>query len=290
LGAWFDEYRNEYRVIQKDGFFRSAYNRQMSGKGTATAFQARGFSVRAAVALSGEEMPKDNGLFTRLIPLQISSYTRDRTWFEWLQKHYQSFSYLTYYLLLNYDKLLPKVMKTIAELKDALLEKDITDRTAENWAICAGAFWAVVLQDAEFIRWVEETCQDIKRTGESEHMLNQFLTDLGILFSEGELDSRYLGVKDDNLYLWLAGAYGTWAKYFRSKTGREPFDEQSIRKYLQDEPYCQPDERFYFRDGRKRATVIDLTAGVPEAIEEIADMYNDWESKKMQNYAENKYK
>lgn len=290
LGCWFDEYRNEYKVIQKDGFFRSAYNRQMSGKGTATAFQAKGFSVRAAVAISGEELPKDNGLFTRLVPLQISSYRRDRTWFDWLQKHCSSFSYFTYYLLLNYDKLLPRVMKTIAELKEALLEKDITDRTAENWAICAGAFWAVVLQDEAFIHWVEETCQDIKRTGENEHMLNQFLTDLGILFSNGELDKRFIGIRNNVLYLWFAGVYGSWAKYYRNKTGREPFDEQSIRKYIQEEPYCKPDERYYFSDGRKRAVAIDLTAGIPEAIEEIVSMYTDWEKTKLHNYLDNKFK
>lgn len=289
LGCWFDEYRNEYKVIQKDGFFRSAYNRQMSGKGTATAFQAKGFSVRAAVAISGEELPKDNGLFTRLVPLQISSYKRDRTWFEWLQRHCEDFSYLTYYLLVNYDKLLPKVMKNIAELKEALLEKDISDRTAENWAICAGAFDAVILQDDEFIRWVEQTCQDIKRTGENEHMLNQFLTDLSILFSEGELDERHIGVKDNKLYLWFAGAYGVWSRYYRSKTGREPFDEQSIRKYLQEEPYCKPDERFYFKDGRKRATVIDLETSVPETVEEIVGMFNNWQKTKLQNYLDNKY-
>jgi DNA primase len=113
-------------------------------------------------------------------------------------------------------------------------------------------------------------------------MLNQFLTDLAILYSEGQLDKRYVGVKDNRIYVWLPGAYGIWARYFRSKTGREPFDEQSIRKYLQEEPYCLPDERYYFSDGRKRAVVIDLTAGVPESLEEIADMYERWEKKSLE--------
>ena len=120
-------------------------------------------------------------------------------------------------------------------------------------------------------------------------MLNQFLTDLSILFSEGELDEKYVGVKDNKLYLWFVGVYGIWSRYYRSKTGREPFDEQSIRKYLQEEPYCKPDERFYFKDGRKRATVIDLETSVPETVEEIVGMFNDWQKNKLQNYLNNKY-
>lgn len=271
LGCWFDEYRNEARVIQKDGFFRSAYNRQLSGKGTATAFQTKGFSVHAAVAISGEELPKDNGLFTRLIPLQISEYKRDRTWYEWINRHMSSYSYLTYYLILHYDELKPKILENIADLKKALLTKDISDRTAENWAICAGAFDAVILQDDAFIEWVEEACQDIKRTGEKEHMLNQFLSDIAVLVSERELNSSYLDVDKGKLALWLSGTYNIWAKSYRQKTGREPFDELSIRKYLSDEPYYLGTERYQFYDGRKRAILIDLSRA-PESLQEAVEI------------------
>ena len=276
LGAWFDEYRNEYKVIQKDGFFRSAYNRQMSGKGTTTAFQARGFSVHAAAGISGEELPKDNGLFTRLVPLQISEYKRDRTWYEWFNRHALEFSYLTLYLLLNYSELKPKIMKNIAELKKALLQKDISDRTAENWAICAGCFEAAVFEDNDFIVWVEQACQEAKLSGESEHMLNQFWNDLSVLASRGDITSKHVAINDDgNFCVWLSGAYGEWASFYRSKTGREPFDEASIRKYLEDEPYFIKKHRAQIfgpnQENRHHHVVIDIEKA-PEVIEEIADM------------------
>lgn len=271
LGCWFDEYRNEQKVIQKDGFFRSAYNRQMSGKGTATSFQTKAFSVNAAVAISGEELPKDNGLFTRLIPLQISEYKRDRTWFEWIQRHTGDFSYLTYYLVMHYDELKPKIMANIAELKKALLAKDISDRAAENWAICAGCFDTVIVQDDGYIEWVEQACQEIKRTGETEHMLNQFLGDISVLVSEGKLNGSHLQQTDkDTLAIWLNGVYGVWSIYYRSKTGREPFDEMSIRKYLMEEPYYIDSDRIRFLDGRRRAFLIDINKA-PESIQEACD-------------------
>lgn len=275
LGCWFDEYRNEAKVIQKDGFFRSAYNRQLSGKGTATAFQAKGFSVHAAVAVSGEELPKDNGLFTRCIPLQISAYKRDRTHYEWLNRHLSEFSYLTYYLITHYDELLPKVLANIAELKKVLLARDISDRTAENWAICAACFETVILQDDAFIQWVEETCQEIRTTAESEHMLNQFWSDVSYLATDGKLDHHHLKVETQGrLLIWLSGVYQEWALHYRSKTGREPFDEVSIRKYLTDEPYYLGNGREYFgpanKQVRRRAITLDIE-NAPEIVQEVAD-------------------
>ena len=281
LGCWFDEYRNEHKIIAKDGFFRSAYNRQFSGKGTATAFQTKGFSVHGAAAISGEELPKDNGLFTRLIPLQSSAYKRDRTYFEWFNRHCNKFSYLTYYLLLHYDELRPRVMQNIAYLKDALLEYDISDRTAENWAICAGAFDAVILHDPVFIEWVMQACQEIKREGEEEHMLNQFWNDVSLLISEEKLGHNHFRVGGDELYIWFPGVYGVWALYYRSKTGREPFAEHSLRKYLVDEEYFIPplngevSHRVYFGNKKditlKRALAISISKA-PEVIEEIVNM------------------
>ncbi len=237
IGVWFDEYRNELGVVEKDGLFRSAYNRQVSGKGTATAFQAKGFSVNAVMAISGEELPKDNGLFTRCIPLQISSYKRDRTWYDWLNKNSVQFSSFAYHLLLHYEEYKKKVLQSIAELKRALIKLDVTDRTAENWAICAAAFEATVMEDDGFIRWVEKSCQEIKRTGEEEHMLNQFWEDVNYLVSNNDVGFKHIRVSGDKLYVWLAGLYETWALHYKKKTGREPFDRQSIIKYLQDEPY-----------------------------------------------------
>lgn len=273
MGVWFDEYRNETKITQKDGFLRSAYNRQLSGKGTPTAFQARGFAVNACIAISGEELPKDSGLFTRCVPVQISEYKRDRTWFEWLNRKCGDFSGFMYHLLLNYEQYADKIIANIAELKEALSRREISDRAATNWAICAGAFDAVVLQDDDFIRWVERTCQEMKRTGEQAYMLNQFWSDVGYLVAEDEIDDRYLRVTPKGqMFIWLQGLYEKWAVHYRKKTGREPFDVMSIQKYLKDEPYfVSNSKKKSFKDGKKRAWILQLDRA-PEIVNEIAEM------------------
>lgn len=270
LGVWFDEYRNETGVIEKDGLFRSAYNRQLSGKGTATSFQSKGFSVYSTLAISGEELPRDNGLFTRCIPLQMSSYKRNRKHFSWLNNYSTQFSGFTYHLITNYELYKQKILDTIAEMKTSLVKREVTDRTAENWAICAGAFWAVIKQESEFFKWVEKNCQEIRKAGEGEHMLSQFWDDLNYLLSEGTLGAKHFKVENEKLYIWYEGIYVAWSVLFRKKTGRDPFDKMSILKYLTEEPYyLDATQKRLYGGSARRVHGIDLKLA-PENIKELA--------------------
>ena len=270
LGVWFDEYRNEPRVTSKDGFFRSAYNRQLSGKGTATAFQAKGFSVNAALSISGEELPRDNGLYTRLVPIQISANKRNREHFEWLNRHCTSFSSFSRETLLQYNTHKDKLLQNIAEMKQVLVARDVSDRTAENWAICAASFDTLVLQDDSFLLWVEEKCQEIRRTGEQEHILNQFWEDVNVLLSQGDLNQRHLKLDEGALHVWFPGVFDVWSVHYRRKTGREPFDRVSVLKYLTDEPYCSAEQASVRMDRTKRRTYVVDPEIATDTIREIA--------------------
>lgn len=284
LGVWFDEYRNEPRVTSKDGFFRSAYNRQYSGKGTTTAFQTRGFEVNGTIAISGEELPRDNGLFTRCVILQMSAYRRSRKYYDWLNQNAHKFSGFTYYLIMEwfYDETrVKKVIQNIRELKAALIARGISDRTAENWAICAGTFDAVVKQDDDFIRWVEKTCQEIRLTGEQEHMLNQFWEDVSYLVAKGELGGKHfcvdsgsqLGIDRDLLFVWFPAVYVEWAVHYKKKTGREPFSKTSILKNIKEEPYFVADNfQKKIANKNQRTLVIDIEKGTDD-IKELAENF-----------------
>ena len=277
LGTWFDEYRNDPKVTQKDGYLRSAYNRQLSGKGTATAFQAKGFSVHGAMLVSGEELPRDSALYTRLVPVQLSTRKRDRDEHDWMNRHARRLSSFTREVLLDYAGRRGKVMEAIAELRAALIEKDVDERIATNWAICAGAFDACVLgaehYDEEFTRWVEAACQEVKETGESEHLLSIFWEDVSLLISTGDLDDKFMKVSDGKLQFWFPAVYNVWAGHYRKTTGREPFDKLSIRKYLYDEAYYAGQANVRLKQSGHRVDQIDLslaTDTIKEAAEALA--------------------
>jgi DNA primase len=269
LAIWLDEYRNENYVTDKDGLFRSVYNRQASVKGTATSFQTKSFVVRGTLIISGEELPKDAGLLSRCIPLQFSEHQRNRQWFNWLNQHASQFSGFTFHLLLNYEHYKPQILDCIKDMKEALIEKGVTDRTAENWAICAGAFWAVVKQDNEFVKWIMESCQEATLIDEEANMLNQFWDDVNYLVSEGTIGDKYFRVENEKLLMWFEGIYVAWSIHYRKKAGRDPFDKVSIIKYLKDEPYYQGSSLKRLANTPRRVHAV-LIEKAPDAVQEIA--------------------
>lgn len=286
LGVWFDEYRNEQRVTQKDGYLRSAYNRQMSGKGMKSDFGAKSYTVRGTVAISGEELPRDNGLFTRTIPLQISANRRDREHYDWLNKMSEKFSGFVYHLIVNYPYYAPKVIRAIREMKAALVEQDITDRTAENWAIIAACFDVTVKQDPEFIKWVFKECKEVKQAAEDEHMLAQFWSDVVVMESDGDLGLEHFRTikHNDELIVWFPSVFNKWAEYYRRRTGKEPFDRMSVLKYLQDEPYYKTTKPAkLFGNVLRKSIVIDLrNENTPSTVIELAESVYELEQR-MQN-------
>lgn len=282
LGVWFDEYRNEQRVTQKDGYLRSAYNRQMSGKGMKSDFGAKSYTVRGTVAISGEELPRDNGLFTRTIPLQISANRRDREHYDWLNRMSEKFSGFVYHLIVNYPYYAPKIIKAAREMKAALVEQNITDRTAENWAILAACFDVTVKQDPEFIKWVFRECQEVKQAAEEEHMLAQFWSDVVVLESEGELGlDHFKSFKyNEELAVWFPAVYNKWAEHYRRRTGKEPFDRMSVLKYLQDESYYKESRTVRFSGAARKGVVISLNdINTPSTVVELAESVHEREAR-----------
>ena len=272
LGVWYDEYRNEPKVTGKDGYLRSAYNRQLSGKGTKHSFATRGYKVLGTITVAGEEAPKDNGLFTRCCFIQFSSYKRNGEWYDWLNSHMEKFSRFTFDLILNYEKYKPIIMDAIAKLKAALKELGISDRTAENWGIIAGSFYAIVKQDQEFIKWVNKVCQEQKITGESEHILNQFWDDVNYLVENQKIGKGKICIVDDTLCFWINGVYEDWSLHYRSKTGREPFDKNSVLKYLQEEPYYREKKTVKINGIGRWSAVIGIGGELPIPVKELVEI------------------
>jgi hypothetical protein len=270
LSVWFDEYRNEKKVTDKDGFFRSAYNRQVSIKGTATAFQTRGYSIHGTVAISGEDIPLDNGLLTRCVVIELSEDRRDRAWYEWLNNNSEKFSAFTKYLLENYEQLLPKILENIDEFKKDLVGTGISDRTAINWAVCAATFHAVVMEDQEFIDWVFAACQEVKHSSENDHALNQFWSLVNVLLADRKINEKHIRKNGDELYVWLAGVYHPWAIEYKKRTGKEAFSLSAIQKYLKNEGYYKGNAQKKIDDVNRWVNVLDVNK-VNQTIKEMLD-------------------
>lgn len=276
LGVWFDEYRNERKITDKDGYLRSAYNRQLSGKGIKSAFGTRAYTVRGTMAISGEELPRDSGLYTRCVPLQMSANRREREHYDRLNRMSEKFSGFTFHLLQNYNKIAPDLIENISALKEKLVEQDITDRTAENWAIFAGSYVTVVGYDQGFIDWVLEACKEVRQIAEEEHILNQFWQDVVIMQSAIEIDDNHLRYIFDKgkyyLAFWLPPIYDKWAVRYRQRTGKEPFDSATITQYIKDEFYFVDYKNVRLGGKTRKCIIVDVENG-PEYFKEILDFF-----------------
>lgn len=269
LGTWFDEYRNGENGNKAD-LFRSMFNRQASLKGTNSSFRIKTFNTNSTIMLSGEETPDDAAFFSRCVFLKFSEYKRKSEYKDWFDTHCEEFSAFTLDLILHYDEYRDRILKDIKDLQEALLNKGIPSRAAENWAICAGAYSAIVKFDPQFIKWVESTCQEAKRTDEQGHMLNLFWDDLLVLYTDKEIDRKYISAEGDLINLWFMGAYDKWAIHYKKKTGKEAFERNTMLKYLTDEPYYVEKKQKRMMGSSKMVHIIKVTED-NETIKMLAD-------------------
>jgi len=274
LGVWFDEYRNEPQVTKKDGFLRSAYNRQMSGKGIKQTFGAISNPVLGTISITGEEVPKDSGLFTRSCFIQMSSNKRNRDYYDELNVDCEKFSGFVFHLIINYEQYRKEILKSIAATKKMLIGLKISDRTAENWAIMAGCFNATVRRSDSFVQWIVKTCQDLKMSGENDHALNQFWDDINYLVSSNEIVTKsFIEYRpaEKILTIWFKGLHDAWSIFYRKKTGKEPFDWKSVSGYLRDEPYFLEAKNAWMNSTTKHCFLINIDKS-PDNVKEIASV------------------
>jgi len=269
LGTWFDEYRNSDNGNKAD-LFRSMFNRQASLKGTNSSFKIKTFNTNSTIMLSGEETPEDAAFFSRCIFIKFSEYKRRSEYKDWLDAHCEEFSAYTLDLILHYDEYKERILSDIKDLQEALIQKGIPSRAAENWAIAAGAYSAVVKFDPNFIKWVEKTCQEAKISDEQGHMINLFWDDLLVLYTDKEIDRKYISVEGDYLYVWFMGAYDKWAVHYKKKTGKEAFERNTMLKYITDEPYYVEKKTRRMKGVPKTVHVIKISDAT-ETVKELAE-------------------
>ena len=71
--------------------------------------------------------------------------------------------------------------------------------------------------------------------------------------------------------MWYKGVYTRWGAYYRSRTGREPFDRLSILRYLKEEPYYVDDRAHRLGGVVRKCMALDL-ANAPDSVVEIAEL------------------
>ena len=250
IPSWWDEYREN--TVQKNGImgaFRNAYD----GIGRTLGAKERGIHcepVRSPVILSGEQVPLDEALRSRFIPIRMFPSGKDVSLYEETidMSYWASFSLFEIIKNKNTDSVSRLVSKML-DYKDRILHghERMDERTAKNYAIALGFYNEFinpedrVLEDLIIngddvgnIRRDEIDEQDPHRT----QAMDEFIDSVQNLIESGKIkecvswyDIDLVGKK---VYIWLAGICGEYQKEQRSETGLPGIDQRTISNHFKD--------------------------------------------------------
>lgn len=275
-----DEYRNEKKVRDKDGLLRNAYNRQSAGKGIKANFGIREGKIRGTVILSGEDIPADNALKTRVLEIYVSDKFKKPgvNHLNWYMANRAKFSHFTYDLLRAKKTFSERFMKELDADWTVLAQRpDLDPRVAINYAIVTAACSEVLgIKDRAFADWLVARATTAKQESEKTHALAEFLEGVLYLKQTGQIDDSFYDYdpKEGLIYLWFEGAFNKYQEYFTKLNREAVFSREAIFRYIKDEPYfAAPGVRVYL--GRERARRRCVAFKYEEAHEHLKDLVED---------------
>lgn len=289
LPYWLDEYRNNAKIKKWEGFFRNAYQRQGTSKGT-LGTEIRSHSINAGIILSGEETPQDNAFLSRCIIIPLIK-NRERSpesneFFKEVEdlRTQGLLSRLVLEVIKVKSKLLPIILEHIDGWKKRFLAKKIGERIALNYAIPSVCYDAIFLRDKppierqDFMQWVIEESTKTELEKESEHMLAIFMEDLVTLHKDlGEFYSVFTQNSEPKgkrrIAIHFPTFYSKWTETFRRK-GFEQFKRGTILSYIREELYFIDDNKLRRINGKPvRALILSLDPedNPPDGLLYLAD-------------------
>ncbi len=278
LPFFLDEYRNEKKVLDKNGLFRNVYNRHSAGKGIKASFGIREGKIRGTLIFAGEDVPTDNALRTRCIEIYVSENQRKGKpdQFNWMMANKIKFSRLLYDILKRKHEITDEYLKALnVDVEFLRSHKELDPRIAVNFAVITSALTAVLgIKDDQFTMWLINRATTAKQESEKSHAVSEFLEGLVYLKHTEQIDDTFYDYDqtENTIYLWYEGIYQKYAESAQRANRNLVFSKDGIRKYLKDEPYFRK-AGVMTRLGKnqKRCMVFDYQT----ALEHLKDLVDD---------------
>lgn len=287
LAYWLDEYRNDKKGKQFDGYFRNVYQRQATSKGTLGS-SIRSEEVNAGVMLSGEETPDDNALLSRCLVISLTRTERKPAVFRELESIRSKglFSRFILEVLKRRNKIIPSIIEEISGFKERLMKEGVKERIALNYAIPTVCYYKLfldkdkdILKCQEFLRWVIKDSLRTEVAKEEDHMQSIFFEDLVTL--QEDLENFYTVFECPNekkgkrrIALHFPSFYSKWTEAYRRK-GHEAFKQSDMLGYIMHESYFITNASKRIGPNKKvtRCVVLSLDAvdNPPPGLVTLAD-------------------
>ncbi len=257
LPFWLNEYRNDGKKSDKKEFLLNIYNREGYVKAeTSNDQRTVDQDIKGTLIISGQETPKDNGIFSRCIILQFSEKEREEEFFEPINQMWEILPDFTMQILQNLTVIKELFFEIFPMIKEILKKASKHDpRVSINYSIVTtgviaiSRFFKFSLNEEEFLIKIAAMANENKQVKDQETEVAEFWDIVESLFSrviqknlsDGEertiLDSRHYVIEKNQLYLWFSEIYKEFSKEFQRLYGKLPFKESALKEYLREEPY-----------------------------------------------------
>ena len=244
--VWVDEYRQTEKMGMWDGYLRSIYNRQGAAKGLRDSIdQIRKVPVYGTLMISGEAMPADSALNTRIISVDLAKRHIVGQHYQWLIDNRHKFSRMYIELAKQREAKSEELVKNIKDMRRMISKQwELSDRHALNYAIIISAlemFCPEAIPGEGFLDWCMHHAKARQIVAHEDHILSQFLYDMSFLKMNGKLNTGCyeIGTEDNGsmnkfLYLHLKSAYDQWSEY-KKNIGQplaKGFNYRTISTYI----------------------------------------------------------
>lgn len=251
IPVWWDEYRDNLpRLNSITGVLRGAFDGSGRSKGVKDQYGIHKEPIRAPVIISGEHIPTDEALRSRMIPIRMKQAGKDISMHPRVIEMSNRSSNSIYRIIKD------KTKETTKELIDRILyyKKEISDnskkyldeRILKSYATMLGCYNMFVdPNDAVFPDYIihgdgiisidkeEFDSQDPFRT----QLLDDFIDGVQVIIETGGLKgiSWYeLDQGSGKVYIWLVPLYEEYAKRYRQIKGDAASPMATIRNHFKD--------------------------------------------------------
>lgn len=244
LPFWLNEYRNSCKEFKKEFLLniygREGYVRAETSNDSRTVDQ----DIKGTLMLSGQETPKDNGIFSRCLILQFSERERDDKYFEDINKLWDILPSFSLQVILNQEKLQQEYSIIYRQVKEKLATITSHDpRLTTNYTIVTTGFLALAkvfeypLNIEEFINYVCQHCQENKKIKDRESEVGEFWELIEVIIAEIPRLEDVYQVEEGNIYIWFTALYKHFVEQYKKLNNTIPFKEGVLRDYIKDEDY-----------------------------------------------------
>lgn len=297
LPVWSDEYKNGKKTREKNGFYKTIFDRNGSNKGTlnkwgiwSKGLKVENYDINWTLVLSGEQAPLDDALFSRVCLINVSNKRQGPNIYEDIIK--RSWKYASVIRLIleknDFEDMAKKYEKMFNYIKKKLINEFWLEKRILNVYLPVITWFffynTIVLKknlikDEEYIKeWFEEMIviiHDKMTDEEDEDIVNYFFGIINDCYSDDGPNSIrtmdwFVKVHGESVQIFYSQLYSRFQIKQRQIQGREA-SSRDLRKYMMSEYWAVSSRMTIWMNGKKEHSLKFNKNNLPENLKNIAE-------------------